>query len=230
MSSSLIPAAEPPRRRFLRSAGTAVAASLVLAACGDDPQVEPTSSALISLGSGDAGLLHYLFRLKQWQAAFYQKVTTTPPADLRAGELDTLKEITLHEQIQRDYLLAVGAQNNQTDLFAIGVFSFDTLTLVTREQVLGTARSFEDLAVAAVHGTLPLFTGSLFMQVAAKMASVEARHSTTVRELLVPGSFTAAEVVDPATGLEKTKTVDEVVTELNKYASIPFTAAQLPTS
>ncbi|KAA9338544.1 ferritin-like domain-containing protein [Hymenobacter busanensis] len=229
MPNASFSSVEPARRRFLRSAGTAVAASLVLAACGDDNTPTPVPTVL-SLGSGDMGLLSYFLRLKQVQAAFYEKVTTAPPASLPAAELDLLKEILLHKQIQRDYLANLLSQNSQNGLLTGVEISFSSLSLTTRAEVLEAARKFEDLGVAAMNGAGKYFSSTTFLAVASRLASVEARHATAVRDLIQPSSFAASDVVD-AEGLGVSSTPTAVVTELNKYVSpLPFSAASLPNS
>ncbi|UOQ53207.1 hypothetical protein [Hymenobacter cellulosivorans] len=72
------------RRSFFRVAGATVAAStLVLSGCvGDEETVAPTTPdvPVVNLGTGDAGVLNYLLLLEQLEAAFYQRVVTTPRA------------------------------------------------------------------------------------------------------------------------------------------------------
>ncbi|GAA4376567.1 ferritin-like domain-containing protein [Hymenobacter koreensis] len=228
-NSSFTFSALPSRRRFLRAAGTTVAASLVLAACGDDdPEPVPTSN-LLSLGAGDVGIMSYLYRLKQLQAEFYQKVITAPPTGMTTAELDVLKEIALHEQVQRDFLRALLEQNSQVALLLAVQYSFASFEMTTRQGVLSAARQLEDLGVAAMNGVGNLISTFLNLNLVTKITSVEARHAATVRNLLTPGSFAGTDVVNTE-GLDKVLTPTEGVVELNKFSSIPFTAAFLPTS
>ena len=59
-----------------------------------------------------------------------------------------------------------------------------------------TARTFEDLGVSAYNGAGQLLTVAANLLTAGKIVSVEARHAAAIRDLLVPNSFAASDVVD----------------------------------
>ena len=66
------------RRRFMRYAGTAMAATslLAIAGCadnGDDPGADG-----LSFGTGDVAILNYAYALEQLEAAFYTQLIATP--------------------------------------------------------------------------------------------------------------------------------------------------------
>lgn len=223
------------RRSFLRVAGAAAASSaLVLAGCGDDPDdpAPSTGTGTLSFGQNDTGILNYAYLLEQIEAAFYDKVVATPPADLRPGELDLLKDIRDHELIHREFLkYALGSNaydNNQTAL----EFNFSSLTLGTRQGVWSAAQQFEDLGVAAYNGAAKLLstsadTGLRYLTLLGKIASVEARHAAVAHEALQAGTFAAP--VDAA-GLDAAKTPAEVVAVIQPFVPVTISVVSLPTA
>ena len=76
--------------------------------------------------------------------------------------------------------------------------------------MLGAAKTFEDLGVAAYNGAGVLLKTPAYLVVAGQIVSVEARHAAYVRDLLAPGSFAADDQVD-ANGLDKQMTPTDVI-------------------
>ncbi|UYZ63022.1 ferritin-like domain-containing protein [Hymenobacter weizhouensis] len=228
----------PVRRRFfLRVAGaTAASSALVLAGCDDDDTPEqPTTAGTGTLvfGRGNLGLLNYAYLLEQLEAAFYQAVVTTFPADFTAADRALFVDLRDHEVIHREtfkYTLGSNAYDaNFTEPLA---FDFSSFTLTTRAGVLAAARTLEDLGVAAYNGAGKLFDltaeGTGYLRLAGKIASVEARHAAVVRELLEPGSFAGTDVVG-STGLDTALTPVQVLEAVSKYVKITLVGTNLPT-
>jgi rubrerythrin len=201
------------RRGFLQVAGASAAtAALALAGCGDDPEVTPANPNLVSLGTGDAGLLNYALLLEQLEAAFYQKVVDAPPADLMAYERSVFADLRDHEVIHRETLRFVLGNDALPNIS----FDFSSLTLTTRAGVLEAAKKLEDLGVAAYSGAARLFTNTGAVSFLAKISSVEARHAAFVRDLITPGTFAGDDVVvtDGAlTSVAQAKTPVQVLAE-----------------
>ncbi len=65
--------------------------------------------------------------------------------------------------------------------------------------MLETARTFEDLGVSAYNGAARYLSSGVFLCIAGKIVSVEARHAAAIRDLLAPrtGAF-APNAFDPA--------------------------------
>ncbi|QIL75865.1 ferritin-like domain-containing protein [Hymenobacter sp. HDW8] len=230
-SLSRLFAARPVRRRtFFRVAGaTAASSALVLAGCSkDDETPEVTAEQTFTLGTGDTGLLNYAYLLEQLEAAFYDKVVATPPSDMSAAELAYFTDLRDHEVIHREFFkFALG-----TSAIGTAVFNFGSITLTTRAGVLAAAQTLEDLGVAAYNGAGKLFIDPVYLGVAGKIASVEARHAALIRDLVLPNSFAAADVVandgGEFDGLDAAKTPAQVIAVVNTFLNITISAAGLP--
>ncbi|MEX0837031.1 MAG: ferritin-like domain-containing protein, partial [Gemmatimonadota bacterium] len=143
--------------------------------------------------------MNYALVLERLEAGFWSEVVSNFYVGMDATELETLTEIRDHEIAHRDFLIAALGPD------AIGELEFDlsAVDFTSRESVLGTARTFEDLGVAAYNGAGQLLENVDFLLVAGKIVSVEARHASVVRDLLQPGTdhFAGDDVVD-ANGLD----------------------------
>lgn len=181
------------KRTFLKLGGAALAslalsnaATETLAANGNrilSIPVAPQSGA-VDLGSGDTGILNYAYALEQLEAAFYTQVMQSPFQGMTQIERQILTDIRDHEIVHREFLktaLAGGAIPALTPNF--GKIKFNN-----RNSVLGTARVFEDLGVAAYNGAGKLLTNPDFLTLAGKIVSVEARHAAAIRDLIKPFS------------------------------------------
>ena len=226
----LLPVARPlPRRLFLQTAGASAAtAALVLAGCSSDTTT-PTPSNVITLPTGNVGVVNYLYLLEQLEAAFYTRVVAAPPADFTAAEIAYFTDLRDHEIVHRE-TFHYALSNNAITLPA---FDFSSFTLTTRAGVLTAARQLEDLGVAAYAGAVPLLTDAYLRQLTAKIMSVEARHAALVRDLLLPGSFAAADVVTDtglAAGQNLSQAPIDVATAIAPFIQ-PYTlsVANLPT-
>ena len=192
------------RRSFFMYAGaTAGATALVLAGCSKDA-VTPTSSA-ISLGSGDVGVLNYAYALEQLEAAFYAQVVKTPAGDFQTGELAYFTEVAAHEAIHRDFFKAAINRDAPGKLLQNLTPNFTSIDFTKRASVLSTAKTFEDLGVAAYNGAGKLIKTAAYLVIAGQIVSVEARHAAYIRDLLdtTGKAFAGDDQVDPITGLDK---------------------------
>ena len=198
------------RRNFLRMLG--VGGSIVLlpsvfAACGDDDggpyAVPPTGTtggaggAVVLNLSTDAGILNYAFALEQLEAAFYTAVTTAANFNTLftdANEREVLTDVTLDEVTHREFLrVAIPAQGGTL----IGNLSTNFASVLTsRATILATARSFEDLGVAAYNGAGKYLTNATLLGIAGKIVSVEARHAAAIRDVLDTAGTAFANVGD----------------------------------
>jgi hypothetical protein len=188
------------RRNFLRAlglGGTVVLMPSVFAACADDNVAtglrpgDASNAAPATLDlSTDIGLFNYAYALEQLEAAFYTQVvlarnfsTTFASADEREALTDIFKDEVAHRQFLRAALgtAAIGALTPN-----FGAINFDN-----RASVLNTARTFEDLGVAAYNGAGKYIRNATNLLMAGKIVSVEARHASAIRDILDPTGGTS---------------------------------------
>ncbi|UYZ61878.1 ferritin-like domain-containing protein [Hymenobacter weizhouensis] len=217
------------RRSFLRYTGAATALTgLLLTSCDDDDDNEEAGT--VDVGSGDTGVLNFAYALEQLEAAFYTRVKTgTYYTGLTAtsAERQILDDIALHEEAHVDFFRTVLGNSAIKDLDP----DFSTINFNDKNSVLTAARTFEDLGVAAYNGAGVFLQSAVNLVVAGKIVSVEARHAALIRDLLTYNSFVASDVVDLFTptsatsapgegsgsGLERSKTPQEVATQANQF-------------
>jgi hypothetical protein len=217
------------RRGFLQAAIGMTAAAVVIG-CSDDT-ASPGTGGDVNLGGGDTGVLNYAYALEQLEAAFYTQVTASFFAGATAEEKQVLADLRDHEIAHREFLKAALGSN------AIGALevNFGSINFNDRQSVLTTARTFEDLGVAAYNGAGKLFSttqgGRDLLTIAGKIVSVEARHAAAIRDLLAPRTtaFASAEVVD-ANGLDKAMAPAQVLAAAAPFIRTKINASNLPTS
>ena len=211
------------RRTFLRYSGVGLAATgLVLTGCNDvleeifqDQGNNPATQ--VNVGSGDFGILNYAYALEQLEAAFYAAVLLSPYyATASAAERQALQDIEGHERLHRDFLKQAIQALGGTPIRTL-LPNFTSINFRDRGSVLGTAKAFEDLGVAAYNGAGKLIASAAYLTLAGKIVSVEARHAALIRDLLENGTFVGPDVVNLTNGLEKSKTPAEVVLTANTF-------------
>ena len=192
------------RRDFLRAAGLGGAA-LALAACGHDALVptapavnlskndnphgkdDESHGAVVLNFKNDFGVLNYAYVLEQLEAAFYITALAQPYAGMTTQEMRVLTDVRDHEIAHRDFFRAALGDNAIKDV----VPDFGAVDFGSRASVLQTARTFEDLGVAAYNGAAKYIENTTYLVIAGKIVSVEARHASAIRDLLAPktGAF-----------------------------------------
>lgn len=188
----------PQRRQFLRFAGaSALATTLLLTtACSDDDEAMPDPNT-VDLGSGDTGILNYAYALEQLEAAFYAKVVADSMSMFSNSEAQIMQDIAGHEAIHRDFLKAALGSAAIPDLEV----DFSAVNFSDKNSILTTARTFEDLGVAAYNGAGKYLENAGFLTLAGKIVSVEARHAAVIRDLINNGTFSDSannQGLDPA--------------------------------
>ena len=213
------------RRTFLQWSGVTIGV-VALGCSDDDSNVGPGPTDAVDLGSGDTGVLNYAYALEQLEAAFYTQVLAGAYyAGAPASEQSILTDIRNHEVIHRDFLRAALGSGAIADLQV----DFASVNFGDRASVLGAARTFEDLGVAAYNGAGKLLTNPDFLVTAGRIVSVEARHAAAIRDLLEPNFFAGSDVVN-ASGLDQAKAPSEVLTAADVYITTDVTASNLPTT
>ncbi len=219
--NNVLPVKSLHRRSFLKWAGgTAAATSLILTGCKED-DTTPTVGE-VNLGTGDFAVLNYAYALEQLEAAFYQRVIESQFSGITADETALLTDIRDHEIAHREFFKAALGTN------AIGGLEvdFSSINFGSRESVLNTAKTFEDLGVAAYNGAGKYITSADYLTLAGKIVSVEARHAAYIRDLLSNGTFADSTVVD-ANGLEMSKDPSAVLAAAAPFIKTTINAGSL---
>jgi hypothetical protein len=214
------------RRQFLRVGTLTVAgAGLLLMGCNDEDDMVPTTGG-VKLGSGDTGILNYAYALEQLEAAFYAEVMKGSYfANASAEEKTIMGDLEKHERAHREFFKAALGTNAIAGLEA----DFSSIDFSSRTSVLGAAKTFEDLGVAAYNGAGQYLESADLLLIAGKIVSVEARHAAAIRDLINPGSadFAGDDIID-ANGLERTLNFTEVLTAAKTYVKTDIDFSQLP--
>lgn len=227
------------RRSFLKMGSLAVVGSGLLFACSNDDdfnEMEP-GSEIFDLGSGDLGILNYAYALEQLEAAFYTSVLDGSYwAGANAEERLVLEDLYKHEVIHRDFFKAAisGAVSGDSSLVLPELeFDFSSVDFSSRSSVLATARVLEDTGVAAYNGAGSLLQTPVYLGIAGKIVSVEARHAAAIRSIFLdePKAFAGDDVVDE-NGLDLSLTPPQILSAVGDtgFIKTEFTANQLPTS
>ncbi|HET7897475.1 MAG TPA: ferritin-like domain-containing protein [Flavisolibacter sp.] len=223
------------RRRFLRFSGFAgatavVAGSISLSSCKKDDDV---SSNGVNLGSGDTGILNYAYALEQLEAAFYSQVVANGSftTAFSALEQEYIKDVRDHEIAHREFFKAALGSSAIQSLEV----DFSKIDFSNRMSVLNTAKTFEDLGVAAYNGAGKLLTSPDYLTLAGKIVSVEARHAALFRDLISNGSFADLSALQPmgadnGKGLDVAMNPPDVLTAASAYIKTTINASNLPTT
>lgn len=229
------------RRSFLKYSGLGLAASAAVLAGCDDTTLAPNKDGnlnangrmaedgSIDLGSGDIGILNYAYALEQLEAAFYTTVVAADGFSSRfnAEEQMILTDLMKHEVTHREFLKAALGDKAIPGLTP----NFDAIDFTNRDTVLATAKTFEDLGVAAYNGAGKLIADVNYLLVAGKIVSDEARHAAAIRDVINPLStdFSGDDVVDE-NGLDQAFMPMDVLAAAQPFIKEKINGSNLPTS
>lgn len=222
------------RKKFLQAlglGGTLVFMPAVMA-CGDDddngtgPGGGGGNQTVTLNLNNDIGIINYAYALEQLEAAFYVAVVSRFSAAgiTNAAEQSILTDIRDHEVIHREFFKA-----------ALGSAAIPALevnfgnALTTRQSILETARTFEDLGVAAYNGAGKYLADARNLLVAGKIVSVEARHAAVIRDLLdtTGRAFAGDDVVD-AQGLDRAMEPRDVLAAADPFITTNVSIGAAP--
>jgi len=176
----------------------------------------------------DFGVLNYAFALEQLEAAFYAAVLASPYDGITAEEQAIFEDLAAHEAIHRDFLSAAiataGGTLNNRNLIPALTPNFEDVDFASRNSVIATARTFEELGVAAYNGAGELISstgaGPDYLLIAGKIVSVEARHAAIIAGLVADNALGAVGVI--TNGLDRALSPQEVLA-----AAAPFLVNEL---
>ena len=208
------------RRSFLRYAGVGAASVglLATAACHKDHAI--TLNKGVDIGSGDIGILNFAYALEQLEAAFYIQVIKTPYSGMSESEKSLLTSIRDHEVLHREFFKAALAEKAIKALTP----DFSSIDFTSRAKVLAAAKAFEDTGVSAYDGAGYLITNPVYLGLAGKIVSVEARHAALIRNLISPGDFAGDDVV-ASNGLNNSLSIKQVLPIANTYLKTKVSAS-----
>ncbi|MDX5437565.1 MAG: ferritin-like domain-containing protein, partial [Pontibacter sp.] len=199
----------------------AAATILLTASCDDDDDdVTPPVDA-VDLGSGDVGILNYAYALEQLEAAFYTMVVDEAGSVLSSDEMSVMMDLKAHEIAHRELFKAALGNNAIPDLEV----DFSSVNFNDKNSILQTAKTFENLGVAAYNGAGKLLTdtgvGLDYMLLAGMIVSVDARHAEAIDDLLAGNGRFGEEFIDN-NGLDRAMMPSEVLS-----AAAPFIATEI---
>ena len=141
------------------------------------------STVTIDFAKGDVAVLQFAYALEQLEADFYSQVVASfSGSNFTSADQAVLADIRNHEVIHREFLRATLGTNASFSLTP----TYGSLNFRDRLSVLGAAKTFEDLGVAAYNGAAQYFTDVNNLLAAGKIVSVEARHASAIRDLVSP--------------------------------------------
>jgi ferritin-like protein len=218
------------RRDFLArialSSGALALPSLFASACNDDALVDPTESASLDL-STDAGVLNYFYAISQLQTDFWTRVTLNRFPGITPAENSAFASLQSHATSQRNWLQVYQTVGRLTDVLT---FSFgDSVNFASRSATMGAALTIEDSATQAYAGGVSYLTDPANIVLAGKLASLNARHSATLRDLndIIAGGNTrtsfAGDDIIGTNGLEMATRPADVIAALSKFYKTTIT-------
>lgn len=223
------------RRNFLKWSSAAALTAFAFGALNSETlsaktaflglPIDNDKSGSVDLGKGDFGVLNYAYALEQLEAAFYTQAISTPYSGMSSAERAILSDIRDHEIAHRELFKTALGKKAIPSLQV----NFTAIDFGSRDSVLTTARTFEDLGVAAYNGAGQLLKNVDFLLLAGKIVSVEARHAATIRDLISPMSsaFAGDDAVD-SSGLDKALMPAQVLAAAAPFIRTPVTAKKLP--
>jgi hypothetical protein len=230
--TKLVSQVKGSRRSFLKFGGAAIATTgILVSGCQELVDLIPDKlkpgSQPVNLGSGDIGVLNYAYALEQLEAAFYTKVVEMPYSGISSEEEMILEDLRKHEVAHRNFLKA--ALGN--DAIMMLTFDFKSVDFKSRDSVLATAKTFEDLGVAAYNGAGKLLKSADLLLIAGKIVSVEGRHAAAIRSISGsdPKSFAGDDVIDE-NGLDRAFDPQTVLDAAAPFIVNEIIADQLPQS
>ncbi len=218
------------RKSFIKWTGVSAAVlgfGISMNGCKSDDVVAPPNGG-ITFVAGDIGILNYAYALEQLEAAFYAKVINSFYTGASAAEQSIIVDIAYHEQGHRDFFkAAIPATSRIADDLT---FNFSTIDFTSRASVLGAAKAFEDTGVSAYNGIAFHINDVNYVALAGKIVSVEARHSSAIRELLSPGTsnFAGNDIISSSTGLETALLPSAVIPMITQYFTVTIGHSALP--
>jgi rubrerythrin len=180
------------RKRFLKmlgGAGAASAATVLIAACGNDSKTSGASASDVTKTTddhtSDLKIVNYALTLEYLEATFYKEVLDSGVIkDKKIGDL--AKSIHEHEQ-QHVQALTATAKSLGGKPAAKPKTAFQDVIAKGPTYILQTAATVENLGAAAYLGQAGNIKSKDILAAALAIHSVEARHAAALNELVGRG-------------------------------------------
>ena len=178
------------RRDFLRvaSLGGAVVLLPSLFACRDEDSTgttrnnrDATDPVILDLRT-DLGIFNFLFLFEQTEVAYYNAaVASSAFSSMSAEQREVISDLRAVETVHREFLRALLAGNG------VGNAAFNQSAInaaaATGPMILRTAEMLEDTGVATQIGFGKYIQDPVYLGIAGKINSVEARHVAAIRDI-----------------------------------------------
>ena len=221
------------RRSFMKYASVGAALStLFIMGCDKDETMDNVTGEGVNLGSGDVGILNYAYALEQLEAAFYTQVVASAAFNTtfsNAMERMVLTDIRDHEVAHREFFKAAITSAAPNDIIPGLTPDFSAVNFNDRNAVLATAKTFEDLGVAAYNGAGKLLTSATFLTLAGKIVSVEARHAAEIRDIISNGTFASGPEINNM-GMDRALMPQDVLAAAQPFIKEKINFSNLPTA
>jgi hypothetical protein len=191
------------------------------------------SSVVLDLTT-DIGIFNFAYALEQLEAAFYTSVVTNAAFSstfTSADERELLTDIRRDEVAHREFLRAALGSAAIPGLTP----NFGSINFANRQSVLVTARTFEDLGVAAYNGAGRFIRNATNLLMAGKIVSVEARHAAAIRDVLDTSGREFADLnslqtfgANPRNGTDGALGPSQVLALAQPFVTDPLTLGGLP--
>jgi len=191
-----------------------------------------------TFGSGDIGVLNYLYMIEQIQVAFYSTLNASGIlSPLISGAMGQkppyyylLTDIYDHQLAHCTFLnLALG-----TNALPSLNLDFSRIDFTSLSACLQAAHQFQNTEAQAYTGVSQYFTSTAFLTIAAQIGAVESRHSAFITGLLnnsTNTNFNAyfdSSLVDPNNGYEIGFSPSQVYAFYKPYLKTALDASTLP--
>lgn len=190
------------RRGFIRTllaGGSVMLLPSVFTACSDDGDnplgpgeiPDPVTGVQFDLRS-DIGIFRLVHLNEQLEAAFYTAVVSSGTfSGMSSDERELLTDLRDTEIIHREFVrTALGSQALPDIRGSIDLNVLNNI-LSSRVNILTTARTFENMGVAALNGAGKYLQDPRNLLIAGKAVSVEARHAAALEDVLPPSGVNA---------------------------------------
>ncbi len=210
------------RRDFLTRVavgGTVLALPQFIVNACTDVIGNPTESATLDL-STDPGVLNYFYAITQLQSDFWVRAQLNRFPGITTAESTAFIFLMGQKTSQRNWLQAYQTVGRVTDVLT---FDFSGVDFTNRSTSMAAGITIEDAASEAYAGGIKYLKSADNILLAAKLASISARHSAMLRDfgdLFAGGTTRAAFAGDDiigTTGLEPATSPAEVIATLQKY-------------